>query len=87
MTPEELQRLFIQKVAAAPALAIDAAGQTLFALSPSGLTVFTLSQPLDQLSLMQWPQLACASGLSVEAGTITTRMAARHNKSQKRVTQ
>jgi WD40 repeat protein len=36
---------FYPEGAAAPALAIDAGGQTLFALSTSGLTVLTLSQP------------------------------------------
>jgi hypothetical protein len=84
MTPEPLQRLIYPEGPVAPALALDAVGQTIFAISTSGLTVLKLPQPLDQLPTMQWPQNARRNIQSALRGTITSRMAARHSRAQKK---
>lgn len=55
MTPEELHVLVYPEGAVAPMLALDPTGQTIYAISTSGVTVIKLSSPLDQMSPMQWP--------------------------------
>jgi hypothetical protein len=61
MTPEELNVL-VNDLGAVPILALDPAGQTIYAISASGLTVLRLAQPLDQMPAMQWPNLRRHSG-------------------------
>jgi hypothetical protein len=55
MTPEELHVLVYPEGAVAPVLVLDPIGQTIYAISASGLTVIKLPVPLDQLSSFQWP--------------------------------
>jgi hypothetical protein len=84
MTPEELNVLVFPEVGVAPTLALDAAGQTIYALSASGVTVIKMAQPLDQIPSMQWPQARIHnSRLGGFDGLIASRMAAMRNKSQK----
>ena len=62
-------------------LALDAMGQTIYAMSASGLTVIKLPEPLDQLSLAQWPlALRAANAQPWLDGPITSRMAALQKK-------
>ncbi len=53
MTPEELP--MIPSTAVAPMIALNSAGQTIYAISASGLMVLTLPEPLDQITPVQWP--------------------------------
>ena len=54
MTPEELHVMVYPVGVAAPQIALDATGQTVYAVSASGLTVLTLPQPIDDLSAASW---------------------------------
>jgi len=54
MTPEELNFLVFPEGAAAPQMALDAAGQTVFAVSVSGLTVMRLPEPIDTFPRASW---------------------------------
>jgi hypothetical protein len=83
MTPEELHVLVSPEEALAPALALDPTGQTIYAISASGLTVLKLPKPLDQISSMQWPHTVRSGNERAELhGSITSRMAAMRGKSQ-----
>jgi hypothetical protein len=77
MTPEELQVVnYAMDVQAAPALALDSAGQTIFALSASGLSVLPLPQTLDQMSPAPWPPLIVNSNVRPAAyGSLSSRVA------------
>jgi hypothetical protein len=55
MTPERLQVLVYPETSAAGAIAYDAAGQTVYALSASGLSVLKLPAPVDQVAPATWP--------------------------------
>jgi hypothetical protein len=55
MTPEELHVMVFPEGAVAPMLTLDPTGQTIYAVSASGLTVITLPEPLDQIPQMHWP--------------------------------
>ena len=55
MTPEPLNVLVYPEVSAAGMLAKDATGQTVYAISASGLTVMKLSSPVDQMPFGHWP--------------------------------
>ena len=57
MTPEELHVMAYPEGAVAPMMALDGAGQTIYAVSASGLTVISLPEPLDQMPAMAWPLL------------------------------
>lgn len=84
MTPEELHALVYPEGAVAPMIAMDATGQTIYAVSASGLTVLTLPEPLDQIPAMRWPSKV-RSGNQEDwlHGSITSRMIAVHNKLRK----
>jgi hypothetical protein len=56
MTPEELNTIVFPEGAVPPVMALDPAGQTIYAISASGLTVFKLPQPIDQMPAAQWPE-------------------------------
>ena len=76
MTPEELHVLVYPEGAAAPTLALDPMGQTIYAVSASGLTVIMLPEPLDQISQAHWPPaLRPANTQPWLHGPITSRMA------------
>jgi hypothetical protein len=81
MTPEELHVLVYPEGPVVPVLALDAMGQTIYAISASGLTVIKLPEPLDQLSLVQWP-LALRATIAQPwlRGPMTSRMAALQKK-------
>lgn len=55
MTPEELQFFAFPEGPVAPRIALDSAGQTIFALSQTGLTVMEMPEPLDTLPAQAWP--------------------------------
>jgi hypothetical protein len=81
MTPEELHVLVYPEGAVAPVLALDPMGQTIYAISASGLTVMKLPEPLDQLSPVQWPlALRLSNAQPWLRGPITSRMAALRKK-------
>ena len=54
MTPEELPVLVYPEAPVAPQIALDATGQTIFAISASGLTVLKLPETIDNISPTQW---------------------------------
>jgi hypothetical protein len=84
MTPEELHVLAYPEGAVAPMLALDPAGQTIYAISASGLTVIPLPAPLDQLPPNQWPPaLLSAKKQPWLHGPISYRMAAMRAKMPK----
>ncbi len=63
MTPEELHVWAYPEVAVSPLLALDSVtGQTIYAISSSGLTVLTLPEPLDQMPATQWPSAYISGG-------------------------
>lgn len=81
MTPEELHVLVYPEGAGAPMVALDPTGQTIYAVSASGMTVITLPQPLDQMPRAHWPPaLRPASTQPWLHGPITSRMAAMRAK-------
>ena len=57
MTPEELNVIVYPEGAVPPIMALDPAGQTIYAISASGLTVLKLPQPIDQIPPAEWPQV------------------------------
>jgi len=77
MTPEELQVITSPDGPAAPMMALDSSGQTIYAISASGVAVMTLPQPIDQMSNQQWAVFKPAVTTGSEFfGTITLRMKA-----------
>jgi WD40 repeat protein len=81
MTPEELQKPASSIGAESPTIAVDSIGQTIYAVSASGLTVLTLPKPLDQMTPMQWPIAHVGTRQSAPKGLIASRMAAMRIKS------
>jgi WD40 repeat protein len=74
MTPEELNVITTLVSPAAPQIALDSVGQTIFAASKSGITVLQLSQPIDNLPAQSWNPAVRTSGKPAGmAGGITTR--------------
>jgi hypothetical protein len=55
MTPELLQGILGPENTVSPTMALDATGQTIFAISASGLTIMPLPVPLDQVPATTWP--------------------------------
>jgi WD40 repeat protein len=53
--PERLSTFNFPEGAVAPQIALDTTGQTIFAISQSGLTVLTLPQPADTLAAQPFP--------------------------------
>jgi hypothetical protein len=78
MTPEELQRLVNPEGAAAPMIALDSTGQTIFAASASGIIVIQLPAPLDQMPDKQWPVIPLSVKAPPSSGyhPLSTRVAA-----------
>jgi hypothetical protein len=84
MTPEELHVLVYPEGAVAPMLVLDSTGQTIYAVSASGLTVLKLPQPLDQFPSMQWPEARGHDEKQPEFhGSIASRMIAMHSEPRK----
>ena len=54
MTPEELQ-VIVYPETWIPVMALDSVGQTIYAVSASGLTVLKMPTPIDQMAAEQWP--------------------------------
>jgi hypothetical protein len=74
MTPGEFQVWAYPQVAVSPLVALDSTGQTIYAVSVSGLTVLKLPEPLDQMPAMQWPNFKSPSGLRTRfRGTVSSR--------------
>jgi WD40 repeat protein len=87
MTPEELQYLVYPVGPTAPRFALDTMGQTIFAISISGLTVIHLPQPIDDLPAQSWPlahpvgnQAPVPYGVSARAIAMHKKSMARHPK-------
>jgi hypothetical protein len=82
MTPEELNVFAPPQVSLAPQIALDATGQTIFAVSVSGLTVMKLPEPIDNLPLGQWGIYRGTAARSQDfPGSVTARIRAmRDNK-------
>jgi hypothetical protein len=60
---------------------MDSAGQTIFAVSASGLTVLTLPEPLDQIPAAQWQAyVRPGNHKNFVYGSITARMKAMRSK-------
>jgi hypothetical protein len=76
MAPEELQVLVYPENGVAPMLALNAAGDTIFAASKSGVSVIPLPGPIDQMPPMQWPY-ARGSGFIVPHSSLRGTMAER----------
>jgi hypothetical protein len=85
MMPEALQFLYLgQGQPLAPTVAMDPAGETIYAISASGITVLKLPEPLDQMPAVQWPRMRFATRDSQLHGPITARMKAMRRKLQRR---
>ena len=84
MTPEELHTFAYPEGTAAPQIALDPTGQTIFAISASGLTVMKLPQSVDDLPaspwIMSWQAAGQRQGFS---GGIAALMAAMHKNQLK----
>jgi hypothetical protein len=77
MTPEALSVIVYPIGAVAPQIALDTAGQNIFAISASGLTVMTLAEPVDDLPANAWTRRAIFSKpVSAFSGSKRRRMAA-----------
>jgi WD40 repeat protein len=84
MTPEELQVWAYPEVAVSPLLALDSAGQTIYVVSSSGLTVLTLPEPLDQMAAGQWPSAYTSGGARFGfRQSLASRMRTMHRKPTK----
>jgi WD40 repeat protein len=84
MTPEELHVWAYPEVAVSPLLALDSAGQTIYAVSSSGLTVLTLPEPLDQMPATQWPSAYSSGGARFGfQRSLASGMRAMHRKPKK----
>lgn len=83
MTPEELQVWAYPEVAVSPLVALDPSGQTIYAVSASGLTILTLPEPLDQIPAVKWSSKASGGAHSRFQGSLASRMAAMHSKPKK----
>lgn len=80
MTPERLNAFAYPEGAAPSQLALDSTGQTIFAISVSGLTVMQLSKPIDNLPLAPWAMSAPAVHRSQNSTNIAARMKAMRNR-------
>lgn len=76
MTPEELHFLVFPEEPVAPQLVLDSTGQTIFAISKTGLTVMKLPQPVDNLAAEPWT-LGPAKQADLSGG-LASRAAAMH---------
>lgn len=76
MTPEPLSKLTFPQPSTG--VALDPTGQTIYAISTSGLVIITLPTPVDQLAAVNWPLLSVrqagqtgASGLLMKRRKLT----------------
>ena len=83
MTPEELNVFSYPEGPVSPRIALDAIGQTIFAISASGLTVMKLAQPIDNLPAGPWAGSPQAAGQLHGFAGVTARMKAARNKQLK----
>jgi hypothetical protein len=77
MTPEELHTLVYPQNPTASQIAFDSTGQTLFAVSATGLTVMGLPQPVDDMNAASWRFDIPARG---DTGGFAARAAAMRNR-------
>jgi hypothetical protein len=84
MTPEELHVLVYPDSALAPMIALNATGDTIFAVSASGLTVIPLPGPIDQIPAQQWPEYRSGGISPAFRGALATRMKAMAGAKSKR---
>ena len=78
MTPEELQTPIGQLLTSGGLMALDNAGQTIFAVSVSGITVLKMPEAIDDMPLFPWVNtLGVAGGHSSSTG-IAPRSRAMH---------
>jgi hypothetical protein len=79
MTPEELHVFAYPELSTAPQIALDAIGQTIFAISASGLTVMKLPAPIDSLPTASWADSHHPVKTNYEfSGNVTSRMTTMH---------
>jgi hypothetical protein len=77
MTPEELNIIQFPQFSIVPQIALDATGQTVYAISASGLTVLKLPTTVDQMPTVHWPLAVHATGTQPGLhGSMAKRMAA-----------
>jgi len=76
MTPEKLHTYVSPEGPASPQIALDATGQTIFAISVSGLTVMKLPEPADDLPLQPWTMSRALSHKKGALGSVQSRMQA-----------
>jgi len=73
-TPEELPVLAFPEGPEAPQMAVDSTGQTIFAISATGLTVLGLPQPVDTMPAKQW---AVGAATPAQKGAVAAGIKAR----------
>jgi len=84
MTPEELNAFAYPEGPVAPQIALDSAGQTIFAISTSGLTVMKLPAPADNIPVNSWALSRVTMNNHFEfSGGIASRLAAMRGKRSK----
>jgi hypothetical protein len=71
------------QVAISPLVALDPSGQTIYAVSASGLTVLTLPEPLDKMPAVQWSSMASGGARSRFQGSLASRMASVRGRPKK----
>jgi hypothetical protein len=64
-------------------MALDPAGQTIYAVSASGISVLKLPTPLDQMAATQWPLAVPGGKRGAFQGTLAERFAAMKAQSGK----
>jgi hypothetical protein len=67
MTPEELAVFAFPEGPVAGKIALDALGQTIFAISQTGITVMNLPQPVDDIPAQSWSLGFQAAGKQINA--------------------
>lgn len=83
MTPEALEVVAPHLNLWAPMMALDPAGQTIYAVSASGISVLKLPTPLDQMAATQWPLAVPGGKRGAFQGTLAERFAAMKAQSGK----
>jgi hypothetical protein len=72
MTPEELVPVSAGDPTA-PMIAINAAGDTIYAVSASGLSIIPLLGPMDQMAPVQWPKLTIIGNVASQYGSASVK--------------
>lgn len=84
MTPVELPVWAYPEGALTPLIALDFTGQTIYAVSASGLIVIKLPTPLDQMPAVQWPSFRSSAGArSRFQGSLPSRIAGIRDRAKK----